>query len=211
MKKKTKILAINFGGIGDEILFFPTLKTLKSSFSNSSLTLVLEPRSESAKSLTNLIDNTITCDIKGQNKLFNIIKLLFKIWAGGYHVVLSSGSTKFVAILLLLTGISKKYGYDSGLLSKIILTKAVPLNKDQYAVDMYHDLTNGIEDTEKFHFSRIFHDLVSMQKCRLLTAIIASHLSKVGLEKFVFSKKTEFFRTLLYEVLYYNYVIVIKF
>ena len=58
--------------------------------------------------------------------------------------MVSSGSTKFVSILLFFTGIPKKYGYDSGFLSRIILTKAIHLNKDQYAADMYHDLTKGI-------------------------------------------------------------------
>jgi len=52
------------------------------------------------------------------------------------------------------------------------------------------------EDAEKLHFSHILHDLVSRQNCRLLAATIASHLSKVGFEKFDFSKKSEFFHTL---------------
>ena len=142
--KQTKVLAINFGGIGDEILFFPTLKTLKASYPDSKLTLVLEPRSKAAEQLTNLIDNTITCDIKGKSKLINVVKMLLKIWFGRYDIVVSSGSGKFVSVLLLLTGVSKKYGYYSGKLSETILTKAIPLNKNQYAANMYHDLTSGI-------------------------------------------------------------------
>ena len=46
MKNNKKILAINFGGIGDEILFLPTLISLKKEFPNSSITLALEPRSK---------------------------------------------------------------------------------------------------------------------------------------------------------------------
>lgn len=147
--KKTKILAVNFGGIGDEILFFPTLKTLKTLYPASSLTLVLEPRSKSAKELTSLIDEVITCDIKGKPKYLNIIKLLFRIFLGRYDIVISSGSAKSVAILLFLTGIRKRFGYNTGWLSKILLTKTVPLNKNQYAVGMYHDLTGAIKSNQE--------------------------------------------------------------
>ncbi len=56
----------------------------------------------------------------------------------------------------------------------------------------------ALEDAEKLHFSRILHDLVSRQNRRLLAAAIASHLSKVGFEKFDFSKKSKFFLPLLF-------------
>ena len=46
------ILAINFGGIGDEIFFLPTLISLKKEYPNSKITLALEPRSKSVKDLT---------------------------------------------------------------------------------------------------------------------------------------------------------------
>ena len=51
------ILAINFGGIGDEIFFLPTLISLKKEFPNSKITLALEPRSKSVKDLTDVIDD----------------------------------------------------------------------------------------------------------------------------------------------------------
>lgn len=142
--KKTKILAINFGGLGDEILFLPAIKTVRAFYPMPHLTLVTEPRSKSIKELSNMIDEIITCDVKGSGKYLNLIKLLFRIWQGGYKIVISSGSSKMVAILLFLSGIRKKIGYDSGLLSKILLSKAVPLNKNQYAGCMYHDLARAV-------------------------------------------------------------------
>ena len=68
MEKVNKILAINFGGIGDEILFLPTLISLKKEFPNAKITLALEPRSKSIKDLTNIIDELILVDIKNKNK-----------------------------------------------------------------------------------------------------------------------------------------------
>lgn len=142
--KICKILVINFGGIGDEILFFPTLKSIKEAYPQSEITLVTEPRSKSAKELTNLVNDIITCDIKNGNKYQNIMKFLFEVWSKKFDMVISSGGSSIVSLLLFLTGIKNKYGYDSGLLSRLVLTKAIPLNKKQYAGDMYNDLASGI-------------------------------------------------------------------
>ena len=39
-----KILFINFGGLGDEILFLPTIISIKKEFPNAEITLALEPK-----------------------------------------------------------------------------------------------------------------------------------------------------------------------
>ncbi len=139
-----KILFINFGGLGDEILFLPTILSVKQEFSDSEITLALENRSKGITSLTNVIDKTLFANIKGKNKYFELAKLLFKIWTEKFDVVISSGSNKFISIFLFLTFIKKRYGYNTGKLSELLLTKAVKLNKNQYAVNMYHDLVEDL-------------------------------------------------------------------
>lgn len=146
MNEKKKILAINFGGIGDEIFFLPTLISLKKQYPNSEITLALEPRSKGVKDLTDVIDNLILIDVKGKNKYLEMFKLLRTAWAGHYDLVLSSGGNKLISILLFLTGIKVRCGYDTGFLSKILLTHAMRLNKKQYACKMYHDLIRNITD-----------------------------------------------------------------
>lgn len=146
MEKVKKILAINFGGIGDEIFFLPTLISLKKQFPNSLITLALEPRSRSVKDLTDLIDEMMLIDLKGKNKYFELLKLVIKARLGGFDMVFSSGGNKLISVLLFLTGIKKRYGYDTGKLSRILLTEAVPLNKNQYACAMYHDLVTPVTD-----------------------------------------------------------------
>lgn len=138
------ILAINFGGIGDEIFFLPTLLSLKKEFPNSKITLALEPRSKSVKDLTNIIDELILIDPKGSNKYFEMLKLLIKARQGNFHIVVSSGGNKLISILLFLTGIKVRCGYNTGKLSENLLTHPMPLNKNQYACSMYHDLIRGI-------------------------------------------------------------------
>ena len=144
MDKPKKILAVNFGGIGDEILFLPTLISLKKEFPNSKITLALEPRSKSIKDLSSVIDEIITVDIKRKNKYLELLKFIFK--ARGFDIGVTAGGNKFMSIILWLTGAKKRYGYDTGKLSRILLTKAVKLCKQQYAVNMYHDLVSPVTD-----------------------------------------------------------------
>lgn len=140
------ILAINFGGIGDEIFFLPTLISLKKEFPNAKITLALEPRSKSVKDLTDVIDDLFLINVKGKNKYTELLKLVFLARKNHFDMVVSSGGNKLISILLTLMGIKGRYGYNTGKLSEILLTKAVPLNKNQYACAMYHDLITPITD-----------------------------------------------------------------
>lgn len=156
MKKIKNILMINFGGIGDEILFLPTIKTVKASYPDAKIALVLEPRSKSIYDLTDMIDDVIGCDIKSKDKYSNIIKFLLQVWSKKFDMVISSGGSKSVSILLALTGIKRRYGYNAGKLSELLLTKAVPLNQKQYAVNMYHDLVAHLGDNPQVSLPEVY-------------------------------------------------------
>ncbi len=146
MNEIKKILAINFGGIGDEILFLPTLISLKKAYPDAKITLALEPRSKGIKDLTDVIDDLFLIDIKFKNKYLQLLKLIFLARKGKFDLVISSGGNKFISILLFLTGIKQRYGYNTGKLSQKLLTGAILLNKNQYAAKMYHDLISEITD-----------------------------------------------------------------
>lgn len=150
MEKGKRILTLNFGGIGDEIFFLPTLISLKKEFPQSHITLALEPRSKSVKDLTNVIDDLFLIDVKGKKKYVELLKLICLARKGKFDMIVSAGSNKFISIILWLTGIKERYGYDSGFLSKILLTKAVTLNKNQYACDMYHDLVTPVTNHKTY-------------------------------------------------------------
>lgn len=139
-----KILVINFGGIGDEILFLPTLISIRKEFPDTKITLALEPRSKGIKDLTDVINDVFLVDVKSKNKYQELIKLVLFARKEKFDLIVSSGGNKLISILLFLMGAKKRYGYDSGALSKFLLTRAVPLNKNQYACDMYHDLIKPI-------------------------------------------------------------------
>ena len=154
-KKIQHILLLNFGGLGDEILFLPTIKTLKKLYPTSKITLVLEPRGKAIKNLTSLINEVKVFDVKGKNKIFEFFKLLLFMQLNRFDMVISSGSNKLIPILLFLSGIKKRYGYDTGKLSQWFYTKAIKLNKNQYAANMYHDLLDDLTLIDKICIPKI--------------------------------------------------------
>lgn len=174
-----KILFINFGGIGDEILFLPAIQAVKKTFPDSEITLALEERSKGITSLTNSIDSILTANIKGKCKYFELFKLLLKIWTKRFDMVVSSGGNKFISIFLLLTCIREKYGYDTGILSRMFFTKAVKLNKNQYAGNMYFDLVSGIS-TEKFELPKLD---IERKNVKYRTVLIHPGVSKLSVKQ----------------------------
>jgi ADP-heptose:LPS heptosyltransferase len=139
-----RILAMNFGGLGDEILFLPALISLKKEYPDAKITLALEPRSKAIQQLTDVIDDIILVDIKGKNKFSEIFKLITKAIFGDFQMIVSSGANPLISVIEAMTFIPKRYGYYTGKLSEILLTKAIPLNKNQYAGKMYHDLVSEV-------------------------------------------------------------------
>ncbi len=191
---RKNFLILNFGGLGDQILFFPVLKTLKEAFDNPFITFVTEPRSKSVKKLTDKIDELFISNLKTGNRFFETFKLLKKAFFGSYDMVISSGSSKFISILLFLTGIKKRIGYDTGFLSRILLTDAILLNQNQYAADMYHDLVSSFSDSPEKQVPEIAIALDSQKKEYLENLILNNNsgrklivihpgVSKLSIEK----------------------------
>ena len=94
-----KIAFINFGGIGDEILFAPVIAEVKQYLPQAHTTLFLEDRSSAVKDLLN-VDQVIALDVQGQSRL----RLFFQLWktlrGQCFDAVISSGSSPFIPILL---------------------------------------------------------------------------------------------------------------
>ena len=140
-----KLLAINFGGLGDEVLFLPTLKSIRVAHPSWHITLLTEPRARSIADVTDVIDANIVFDIKKKPLMpADYWQLVALLRSGHYDVVLSSGSSPPVSMLLFLSGIPERVGFGSNAIAKLLLTNPVPLNKSQHAVRMYHDLVQGL-------------------------------------------------------------------
>lgn len=138
-----RILLINFGGIGDEILFFPVIETLRYAYPHVYLSILVEPRCHNLMDHHYFIDEVLTFDIKHRKSPGDLLDLLTLIRNNEADMIISSGSSSLVAPLLFLSGASRRVGYDSGRFPGLLTHKA-PLNKEQYAADMYHDLLSPL-------------------------------------------------------------------
>jgi ADP-heptose:LPS heptosyltransferase len=139
-----RILALVPGGIGDQILFFPTLDDLKRSYPNAQIDVVVEPRSVAAYQVCKTFPQIIPFDFKDTNGPADWGNLLGIIRDREYNATLSLGRRLGVGFFLWLTGIPQRVGYKVGF-GQNFLTDPVEFNPNQYAAHMYHDLLKGLE------------------------------------------------------------------
>lgn len=137
-----QILALVPGGIGDQILFFPTLDDLKESYPEAQIDVIVEPRSKGAYRVCKSVRDVLFYDFKDANSLADWGNLLGVIRDREYEAVISLGQRWSVGFLLWLTGIPQRVGYAGK--GSLFLTDPVPLKTEQYAAQMYHDLLQGL-------------------------------------------------------------------
>ncbi|MBW4421848.1 MAG: glycosyltransferase family 9 protein [Myxacorys californica WJT36-NPBG1] len=140
-----RILALVPGGIGDQILFFPTLDDLKRHYPDAQIDVVVEPRAKGAYRVSKTVNETILFDFKGSNSLADWGNLLGVIRDREYDIALSLGQRWGIGFLLWLAGIKTRIGYAGNAASEALLTRTVRLHQEQYAADMYHDLLKGLD------------------------------------------------------------------
>lgn len=137
-----RILALVPGGIGDQILFFPTLVDLKKAYPQAQIDVLVEPRSKPAYRVCSYVNEVLLFDYKNRNSLADYLNLLGIIRDREYEVALTLGQRWTVGFLLWLNGIPIRVGYESA--ASLFLSNTVPLKTEQYAAEMYHDLLQGL-------------------------------------------------------------------
>jgi putative inorganic carbon (HCO3(-)) transporter len=142
-----RIAFINFGGIGDEILFAPVLEEVRKYLPDAHHTLILEDRSRSVIELMPAVDDTIELDIQGQSRWKSFFQLWNVLRRGTFDAVISSGSNPLIPILLRLSGIPVQVGFATGATSRHFLTAEAPLapkhDRKGYAAVMYFALAQS--------------------------------------------------------------------
>ncbi|HEY9908644.1 MAG TPA: glycosyltransferase family 9 protein, partial [Thermosynechococcaceae cyanobacterium] len=139
-----RIVALVPGGIGDQILFFPTLEDLKQTYPNAQVSVVVEPRAKDAYRVFPGVHEVIPFDFQGRNSLADFGNLLGVLRDREYSIVLTVGQSWGVRFLLWLTGIPTRVGFAGGA-GTFFLTNPVPLKPNQYTAAVYHDLLQGLD------------------------------------------------------------------
>jgi ADP-heptose:LPS heptosyltransferase len=138
-----RILALVPGGIGDQILFFPTVDDLRGRYPEAEIDVVVEPRSTAAYRVSKSVNQVIPFDFKDANGPADWGNLLGIVRDREYDVAMTLDRRWSVGFLLWLTGIPMRIGYaTSG--GKMFLSNSVALNQNQYAAATFHDLLQGM-------------------------------------------------------------------
>jgi ADP-heptose:LPS heptosyltransferase len=147
---RERILALIPGGIGDQILFFPTLSGIRQAYPQAEIEVMIEPRAAGAYELCPSVDKVLTFSFKEQLSLGDLSDLLGRIREREYDAIVSLGQSWWVRVWLWLTGIPKRVGYvQLGEKGWPWLTDPIPLKENQYAADLYQDLLQGFGGAKK--------------------------------------------------------------
>lgn len=133
-----RVIALVPGGIGDQILFFPTLDDLKRYYPNAQIDVVVEPRSKAAYRVSKSVHEVLAFDFQDRNSLADWGNLVGTIRDREYDVAIAVKQNSLVSLLLWLTGIPIRISYQGK--GSVFLTHAVPFKPSQYAAQLYHDL-----------------------------------------------------------------------
>jgi ADP-heptose:LPS heptosyltransferase len=133
-----RVVALVPGGIGEQILFFATLDDLKRSYANAQIDVVVEPRSKAVYQVSKSVHEVFTFDFKDRNSLADWGNLVGTIRDREYDAVITVNQSWLVGLLLWLTGIPRRIGYQGK--GAVFLTDTVPFKSDQYLAATYHDL-----------------------------------------------------------------------
>lgn len=140
---RLRIVLINFGGMGDEILFFPVIQVLREHFPLARICTVVEPRCQEVMENNYLVDKVYTLDIKSRQELKDLINFLGQIRNEAPDIVISSGRSPMVSLLLFFIGSKYRIGYNASNLT-FLLSHKVELNINQYAGKMLFDLVSPL-------------------------------------------------------------------
>ncbi len=137
-----RILALVPGGIDNQILFFPTLETLKQQYPQAALDVLVEPSAKAAYRICKNVDDVLLFDYQDRNSLADYLNLLGVIRDREYDAAINLGSPWTIATLLWLNGIPTRVGYQGN--ATWSLSNPVELKSEQYLAQMYHDLVRGL-------------------------------------------------------------------
>lgn len=138
-----RVLALIPGGIGDQILCFPTLDDLKQQYPDAQIDVVVEPKAKGAYRVCRAVQEVIPFDFQNRNGLADWVNLIGILREREYDAAIAFERGWEMGLLMWLTGIPTRISYAGGA-GEFLLTQPVPLKPEQYAAQKYHDLLQGL-------------------------------------------------------------------
>ncbi len=142
------VLALVPGGIDEQLLFFPTLETLKLAYPDAQIDVMAASGARDAYRVCKFSHDkslkTYPFDFKDRNGMADWGNWLGIVRDGEYDAVLSGDNSWYVGFLLWMSGIPTRIGYSGGG-AQMFLTHRIPLKPEQYAPEVYDDLLQGLD------------------------------------------------------------------
>lgn len=150
-----KVLATNFGGLGDQILFLPSIEILEKIFEKNKIFFMTETRSKNIVQLTDLIEekNIIEFNYKNGNffslasKAFEFVKVLR---SGNFDYVFCTGTNPLIPFMLFLSGIKHRYYIKSK--PKLNLNFPQASSDDKYVAKILFEPVNNFLKDKTYEF-----------------------------------------------------------
>ena len=137
-----RIVAFVPGGVDEQILFFPALDSLKQSYPQAEIDVVVEPRAKVAYRVSKSVNDVLAFDYLDRNSPADWANLLGVLRDRYYTGALCTGRNWSIGLLLWLAGIPTRICYDNSP-GKLFYTDTVPFKPNQYKADAYYDLLQG--------------------------------------------------------------------
>lgn len=137
-----RVLALVPGDIDNQILFFPTLETIKKQYPQAAIDVLVEPRSKKAYRVCKNVDDVLVFDFQDRNSFADYLNLLGIIRDREYDALISLKTSWRIKLLLWLNGIPVRIGYEDD--SALYLSNPIAPKLDQHKAEMYHDLVTGL-------------------------------------------------------------------
>lgn len=165
-----RILALVPGGTGDQLLFLPTLATLKKQYANAEIDVVIEPRAMAAYRICQSVNRTFKFDFQDRNSLADFGNLLGTIRDREYDAAIVSESRFSINLLLWLSGIPKRIAKAGQ--GDFLLTEAIAVDPQMYVAAQHHQLLQAIGVQEpcppiQVNLSKLDLDWVTAEQKRL--------------------------------------------
>ncbi|BDA39200.1 glycosyltransferase family 9 protein [Candidatus Atelocyanobacterium thalassae] len=133
-----RILSLVPGGINEQLLFFPTLESLKIKYPNALIDVLVEPSAKSAYRICPYINEILVFDYQDRHTSADYLNLIGVIRDKGYDIAITAEKNWILELLLWSNSIPWRIGYKTQ--TSWLLSHSIIQDKEQYAAKTYHDL-----------------------------------------------------------------------
>ena len=134
-----RILALVPGGIGEQLLFFPTLDTLKATYPDAQIDALVRPTAVGAYRISRVVSEVIPFEVQARNSLADWSNLLGGIRDREYEIALAVRPTWTLSFLLWLSGIPVRVGFANSP-GVTFLNRRITAKSGPYLAHRYYDL-----------------------------------------------------------------------